>query len=85
MTFAESALGPGIDAAFLRIPGRQFADSQAHRHEEQEPGQDPKGESAGPRSGGGREPPKTEDGDDVEENEISESEGAWQLRSGLVG
>ena len=80
MPLAECALGPLVDAAFLRKSRREFRDDEALRHEEEEPGEHPQRQRAWSRLRRRREPPQPNHGNEVEQHQVSESERPLQRR-----
>ena len=80
---AEGALGPEVQAAFLRIARGEFHDAQRQRNEDGEQADDPDDDGTGADAGGDRDPAQAQGGDHVEHDEVAEAEDA--LGMGDVG
>ena len=81
---AEGVLGPGVDAALLRVACRQVDDRQTGGNEEAEKGEDPERQrGVAVAAGRGQPPAQPDDSDDVEEDEVPQPELAPQAGGGL--
>src|SRR5262249_16939410 len=88
--WTKRTFGPHINAALLRITRRELQRREDERYEQANGGDDPDDQRAWSGCGSRRDPAQTEGGDDVEEEEVAESERAAQgagnvRRGGLRG
>ena len=77
--FAVGFAGPDVEAAFLRIAGRKLEYAAGEGKEEPKKGQHPYRDGRLSRGGRGRDPAQAEAADDIEENNIAETELPFQL------
>src|SRR6202163_457589 len=69
----KGALRQDVEAAFIRITRRKFDDRKRERHVEDKPGADPDDDRTRAGRGSRGEPPQTDAGDYVEEQQVAKS------------
>jgi hypothetical protein len=83
--FAECALTPDVEAAFLRVTRGKLHHGKRERKIERAPGDQPDYNGACADGGGSGDPAQADAGDDVEENEVAEAHrAAGAIRGGRL-